>query len=98
MTCPLGRPWCTDGEYDDGRHICQSADLELDSGWSITLKDFHDGDGIGFWLADPDSLLPAALVGRLSMAAALDFLAGFAAAIRDAQQPGRELTPAGVAG
>lgn len=35
--CPLNRAWCTAGDRDDDRHICQSTDLELPSGWTVTL-------------------------------------------------------------
>lgn len=83
--CPLGRAWCTAGDRDDDRHICQSTDLELPSGWTVTLTDYHDGDGPELALNDPDCLLASALVGRLDIPAGCELVAALAAMIRDAQ-------------
>lgn len=86
IPCPAGTPWCAEHEVDgDGTQICQSTDTELDSGWSISLADFHDGHGPQLTLTDPDCYLAATLTGRMSVPAACDLLAGLAAMVRDAQ-------------
>lgn len=82
--CPLGTAWCTDHETDlDGSEYCRSADVELASGWMLTLTD--TGDGPGIEISDPRGLLQVALVDPLDLPGAIDLLAALAAMIRDAQ-------------
>ena len=91
--CPFDRPWCTQGEQDDGTHICQGEDHETPAGWSLILKDFHEDGEPEIDIADPDRLLTNALVGRLSLDAAYDLMIALATVLRDAHKPTASAAP-----
>lgn len=86
MACPLARGWCTDHETDsDGTEFCRSADVEIASGWMLTLLD--SGDGPGVELSDPRGLLQIELVDPLTLDAAYDLMIALATVLRDAHKP-----------
>jgi hypothetical protein len=100
--CPFTVAWCSEHEIDgDGTHICQSTDLELSSGWSLSLTDFHDGSGPVLSLTDPDCYLASTGTNRVDLPGAIDLLAALAAMVRDATLPGAlpqaARSPAGAA-
>lgn len=95
VTCVLGRPWCSDHETDgDGTELCRSADVELASGWMLTLLD--SGDGPAVELSDPRGLLQIALVDPLNLPDAMDLLAALAAMVRNATASPNSVSPIGA--
>jgi hypothetical protein len=101
VTTPCARNgWCTDHETDsDGTELCHSADVELASGWMLTLLDCGNGPEIE--VSDPHGFLQVALIDPLSLTDAMDLLAALAAMVRDATAPGAlpqaARSPAGAA-
>ncbi len=95
VTCPLGHAWCTDHETDsDSTELCRSADVELASGWMLTLQD--SGDGPGIELSDPRGLLQIALVDPLGLPDAMDLLAALAVMVRNATASPASVSPVGA--